>query len=179
MSAITCTRAPVAPAAVARLPARRAQRLVVRAATALPAEVRSRVWAYAGGQCATMQAPSPAPHASRPSPLPTGEDRLPRGGPCACEGRGGGGQDRGRHPAAQQRAEAADAGHRLRRRLRQGRQGGCCGDPALARPPPLPHPCSSCNCRLRAQAGDKVVYSKYAGTELEVQGDTLVLLKVR
>lgn len=29
------------------------------------------------------------------------------------------------------------------------------------------------------QAGDKVVYSKYAGTELEVQGGNYVLLKVR
>jgi hypothetical protein len=29
------------------------------------------------------------------------------------------------------------------------------------------------------QSGDKVVYSKYAGTELELQGDTFVLLKVR
>jgi chaperonin GroES len=27
--------------------------------------------------------------------------------------------------------------------------------------------------------GDKVVYSKYAGTELELQGDAFVLLKVR
>lgn len=29
------------------------------------------------------------------------------------------------------------------------------------------------------QTGDKVVYSKYAGTELEVQGGNYVLLKVR
>jgi co-chaperonin GroES (HSP10) len=29
------------------------------------------------------------------------------------------------------------------------------------------------------QSGDKVVYSKYAGTELELQGDSFVLLKVR
>jgi hypothetical protein len=29
------------------------------------------------------------------------------------------------------------------------------------------------------QEGDKVVYSKYAGTELELQGDAFVLLKVR
>lgn len=49
----------------------------------------------------------------------------------------------------------------------------CLPYPAPPRPQPPPQP-------LRClQAGDKVVYSKYAGTELEVQGEQFVLLKVR
>lgn len=32
---------------------------------------------------------------------------------------------------------------------------------------------------MPVQNGDKVVYSKYAGTELKVQGGDFVLLKVR
>ena len=45
--------------------------------------------------------------------------------------------------------------------------------PRPARAPP--HPAN----RSPAQSGDKVVYSKYAGTEIELQGDNYVLLKVR
>ncbi|PSC70946.1 20 kDa chloroplastic [Micractinium conductrix] len=115
MSAITCTRAPVAPAAVARLPARRAQRLVVRAATALPAEVKTV--------------------------SPVGDRVLVKA----------------------EEAEAKTVGGILL--------------PSSAQKRPTQGTVSAAGSAKAVKAGDKVVYSKYAGTELEVQGDTLVLLK--
>lgn len=54
-----------------------------------------------------------------------------------------------------------------------------CRRQAAARTWVLPRCCSTPPLRLPLQAGDKVIYSKFAGTELELQGDSYVLLKVR
>ena len=173
MASFTVQRAASVHGATVRAPRR--GRVVVRAATALPAEVGSRVDAR---QCASMQVGSTARSADWLACLPAGEDRHPRGRPRVCQGGGGGGQDRGRHPAAQHGAEAAHAGHRAVGGQRQGGEGapqpaGCC--PCI-----LPHAASHPNPSLPLlQVGDKVVYSKYAGTEIELQGDNFVLLKVR
>lgn len=175
MVATVAMRAAVAAPARAVLPARRRGALAVRAATALPAEV-SAASRPMHGNVRAMQATGA--HPPPPCLPPAGQDRHPRGRPRVCEGRGGGEQDRGRHPAAQLRAEAADAGHRRVGGQRQGRQGGrCpgCPDGLPAHPPAVPHSPAP----TLPQAGDKVVYSKYAGTELELQGGNFVLLKVR
>ena len=110
--------------AVARLPSRR-RCLAVRAATALPAEVRGRDGRGAGANGPACEPSHPISGSLGPSlPLPlAGQERDPRGRPRVCEGGGGRVQDRGRHPAAQHRAEAADAGHRHVGGRRQGRQG--------------------------------------------------------
>lgn len=51
----------------------------------------------------------------------------------------------------------------------------------LPRVPGISPACAALSNRFPVplQAGDKVVYSKYAGTEVELQGDSYVLLKVR
>ena len=94
---------------------------------------------WAGGPKAAQCAGSMQPQAAhRPLVLPAGEDRDPRGRPRVCQGRGGGGHHRGRHPAAQLRAEAAHAGHRAERRRRQGGQGAPPAAAAALASPSLP-----------------------------------------
>ncbi|EFN55162.1 hypothetical protein CHLNCDRAFT_59679 [Chlorella variabilis] len=101
--------------AVARLPCRRAGRLVVRAATALPAEVKTVT--------------------------PVG-DRL---------------------FVKAEEAEATTVGGILL--------------PSSAQKRPTQGTVQSAGSAKGVKSGDKVVYSKYAGTELELQGDNYVLLK--
>ena len=173
MASFTIQRAGVASthAAAARVP-RRARSLVVRAATALPAEV-------SGPEC-RKQHNAPAACSRRPpialscclqvkTVTPVGDRVFVKA----------------------EEAEATTVGGILlpssaQKRPTQGTvqsAGGAKAVKVRRRPPPPAHSSSPLLPALILmprflQAGDKVVYSKYAGTELELQGENFVLLKV-
>lgn len=173
MVASVAMRAAVAGPARAVLPARRRGALAVRAATALPAEVRTTrramhgsVWAMqaAGAQCLT-----PLPNLQVKTVTPVGDRVFVKAEEAESKTVGGillpsSAQKR----PTQGTVESAGSA----KAVKVGAAPLLASPLILQEDPIRPAPAP-------LQAGDKVVYSKYAGTELELQGGNYVLLKVR